>query len=457
MVDSWVWAVVSIGIIVLAIIIGLIVLIVANRRARKAAAHEAASRPPAELFSFTSLGKAAPPKRVWIVANPTKPEDYGEFRRKVAEAVLEATGQPAMWIETTVKDPGTGQAIEALKHNPSLVLAAGGDGTVRAVAAGMAHSKVPLGLLPMGTGNLLARNLELPLDLDKALKVALGPLDRHIDLAWMRLGKVAEQATIPAEGKLLLDAGAAEVRSLPKGVTEPLADEFAYTVIAGVGFDGETMAQTTPELKKKVGWTAYVLTALKSLWIERMRATVTIFHDKDNPASNYTPERRGKIPQKVEHAVRQSHTIGSPTGVSPASSSGATWDMTSLRARTILFANCGTLPFAVLAPHAKIDDGKLDVIAIDTRGGLFGWMYLTAKVWGQSAGVKPLNLKNDVGSIQFRQTASARVDIASPYPVQIDGDPIGSARTILVRVDKDALIIRVPVPLDEEVPQVSGQ
>ena len=451
MVANWVWAVVSIGIIVLAMIIGLIVLLIASRRARKVAAEAAASRPSDELFAVAQPGEAAPLKRVWIIANPTKPVDYLEFRRIVSQAVIEATGQPAMWIESTVKDPGTGQAIEALKHNPSLVIAAGGDGTVRAVAAGMAHSNVPMGLLPMGTGNLLARNLELPLDLEKALKVALGPLDRPIDLAWMRLERVTEKPEIPAEGKLLLKAKASETRALPKGVVEPLKDEFAYTVIAGVGFDGETMAQTTPELKKKVGWTAYVFTALKSLWIERLRATVTIFHDEGDEASDFVPQRRGKIPRKVEGAVRQSHTIGAPDGVSPASSSGDTWDMTSLRARTILFANCGTLPFAVLAPQAEMDDGKLDVIAIDTRGGLFGWMYLTAKVWGQSAGVKPLNLKNDVGSIQFRQTTSARVDLASPYPVQIDGDPIGSAQTILARVDRHALIIRVPVPLDEEV------
>ncbi len=388
--------------------------------------------------------------RAWIVANPIKAGvrvgGYQNFQQIVNAAVIGATGHPAMWIETSVEDPGTGQTVEALKHKPSVVIAAGGDGTVRAVAAGMAHSGVPMGLLPVGTGNLLARNLDLPLDLDKALKFALGKSTRTTDLAWMRLERVAEAATIPAEGALLKRANPAAVRTLPDGRIEPAAEEFAYVVIAGVGFDGETMAQTPAKLKKKVGWSAYVLTALKSLRIERMRATVTIFHEKGKGATVFKSTRHGYIPRKVEAAVHHSHTFGSAEGVSPASQFGDTWDMTSLRARTILFANCGTLPFATLAPQAQVDDGKLDIIAIDTRAGLLGWVHLTAKVWGQSAGMKPLNMKKDAASIQFRQTPYARVDLASAYPVQIDGDPIGSARTIIARVDRRALIMKAPRP-----------
>ncbi|WRS30701.1 diacylglycerol kinase family protein [Actinomycetaceae bacterium MB13-C1-2] len=382
--------------------------------------------------------------RAWVIVNPTKVGSYAEFQQKVSNAVILATGRPAMWIETTVEDPGTGQAIEALKYRPSLVMAAGGDGTVRAVAAGMAHSRVPMALLPMGTGNLLARNIGVPLDLDKALDTALEPVSRRMDLAWLRLERVSVASDLPAEGDLLRRAGASAVRVLPDGVNEPAKDEYAYTVIAGVGFDGQTMVDTDPSLKKWIGWTAYVLAALKSLRIERMKATVTVFHKEGESAGDFKSRRSAPIPKAVETAVRQSHTLGADKGVSPALKKEETWDMTGVRARTILFANCGVLPFAVLAPDASIDDGKMDLIALDTRAGLLGWSYLTIKVAGQSVGLKPINLKNDLGAIQFRQTSSARVDISKAYPVQVDGDPVGEARTVSVRVDKGALIVRAP-------------
>lgn len=432
MVLTWV----SVAVLVVAAIVAAVMIARANTNVK---------RHGRDLASVAGSGKKPSNHgRVWIIANPTKADDYQEFRRRVSEAVFRRTKKPAMWIETTVEDPGTGQTIEALRHKPSLVVAAGGDGTVRAVAAGMAHARVAMGLLPMGTGNLLARNLGIPLDFDKALDTALTPVSRRMDLAWLRLERVAIPPEIAAEGNLLRLADAQSVRKLPSRVSEPEPDEYAYAVIAGVGFDGETMAHTSSELKKKMGWSAYVFAALKSLRIERMKATVTIFHDRGETAGDYSPSRTGVIPAAVEQAVRQSHTIGAEGGVSPAAYQDETWDMTSLRARTVLFANCGTLPFAVLAPQASLDDGALDVIAIDTRVGLLGWLYLSAKVFGQSAGMKPLNLKNDPGSIQFRQTQRTRVDISRPYPVQIDGDPIGSARTIHARVDPGALVIRVP-------------
>ncbi len=391
-----------------------------------------------------SIPRSAVEGRTWVVVNPTKVGDYAAFRRRVSDAIIEATGRPAMWIETTVEDPGTGQAIEALKHRPGLVIAAGGDGTVRAVAAGMAHSRVPMALLPMGTGNLLARNLGVSIDLDKALATALTPISRRMDLAWMRVERVSVPAELPAEGGLLRAAGASSVRSLPDGVEEPAEDEYAYVVIAGVGFDGQTMIDTDPTLKRRIGWTAYVVAAMKSLTMERMKATVTVFHEHGENASDFVPTSRASIPKAVEMMVRQSHTLGAKDGIAPAEIEDDTWDMTAVRARTILFANCGELPFAVLAPDATIDDGKMDLIAIDTRAGLIGWGYLSVKVFGQSAGLKPINVKHDLGNIQFRQTDSARVDISKPFPIQVDGDPIGEARTLLVRVDKGALIVRAP-------------
>lgn len=432
-----VWAVCALGVVVLAAVVAVIMVVIASRTR--------AAQSQGSQYSHLVTGPVREGE-VWVVVNPVKPADYDRFRAEIDAEVAHVTGRGARWIETTVEDPGTGQTIEALRHKPSLVMAAGGDGTVRAVAAGMAHSRVPMGLLPMGTGNLLARNLGLPLSPVEAVRVALTPTSRRVDLAWLKVERVAEDSQFPAEGALLRWAGAEAVRELPAGVAEPSEDEYAYLVIAGVGFDGQTMANTTPELKKKVGWTAYVLTALPALRIERMKATVTVLSTDDGEEKVV---RRGKlhrtsIPRAVKDAVRSSSILGTSAGTARALEDDGDLKMVALRARTVLFANCGGLPFAQLAPEARIDDGELDIIAIDTQGGLLGWLYLTVKVFGNQAGLHPINVKNDLASIQFRQTALARVDISKAYPVQIDGDPIGSARTIISRVDKGALLMRVP-------------
>ena len=74
-----------------------------------------------------------------------------------------------LWLETTPEDTGRGQAEAAVAQHVDVVLASGGDGTVTACAEGVAGSGVPLAVLLAGTGNLLARNLGLPLAQDQAL------------------------------------------------------------------------------------------------------------------------------------------------------------------------------------------------------------------------------------------------------------------------------------------------
>lgn len=398
--------------------------------------------------SFDHGGPHPGADRVWVVVNPTKPSDFASFQSKIDTLSEQITGRAAVWLETTVEDPGTGQAVEALQHSPSVVIAAGGDGTVRAVAAGMSHSKVPMGIIPVGTGNLVARNLRLPLSLSEAFEVAVTGRPAAMDLAWLHAQRVDVESELPTEGSLLLRAlhrsgerreTLARVRDQ---VPDPLPNEYSYLVISGVGFDGETMANTSPKLKKAVGWSAYVFTALKSLRSERMKATITLYSPQGSPSRK--PRWARAVPAKVYRAIEDSHTIGANLPHMPASSDSEDWFTTALQARTVLMANCGTLPFTVLAPYAEIDDGALDVIAIDTQAGLLGWANLAAKVLGQGAGLRPINTRRDLGQISFQQCRSVRIDTNRPYPIQVDGDHVGSARTIVSRIDEGALIVRHP-------------
>lgn len=174
-----------------------------------------------------------------VIVNPTKVTDLDEVRRTLA-ASAEAAGRPApRLVETSEEDPGFGQTREALASGASLVCALGGDGTVRAVAQELVGTGVPLGLLPGGTGNLLARNLGAPVDdLGNALTVALTGRDRVVDVGWLVLDPTEEQRS--------------EQQPTPAG------NVHCFTVMAGLGFDAQIMDDAPEKVKERVGWAAYV-------------------------------------------------------------------------------------------------------------------------------------------------------------------------------------------------------
>lgn len=378
--------------------------------------------------------------RPWVIVNPSKHDDPGAFRAEV-DRVAADLGVPRLhWLETSVEDPGTGQTIEALARGASLVIAAGGDGTVRAVAAGLAGSGVRMGVIPSGTGNLLARNLDLPIDdVEAAVRVALGPDHRLVDCGWLRVDAVDEPSALPAEGTLVRAARTAQrVENgidLPEPESLPATDEYSFVVIAGLGFDGETMAKTDSELKKRIGWAAYVVAAFGAIASEGTRLRLLLRRPKplDDPV--------GDAPAEDETSAVVSDSATLETDPLPdAPEQEIAW----IESRTLMFANCGDLPYITLAPGARIDDGLLDVIAVDTQAGLLGWADLSWKIFAQGVGVKTFNPANSTGSIRFRQAEGASVSARTPQVVQVDGDPIGTARVLHVRIDRGALDIAVP-------------
>jgi diacylglycerol kinase (ATP) len=174
--------------------------------------------------SSTAVRQAA------VVYNPIK-VDLDAIKAAVEREEKAAGGwAQTLWFETSADDPGQGPTREAIEAGATLVIAAGGDGTVRAVAEALAGSDVKLALLPSGTGNLLARNLKLTLnDLDHSIHTAFSGVDRPIDLARIRIRR--ENDTV---------------------------DEHVYVVMAGLGIDAKMIANTDDELKAKAGWLAYV-------------------------------------------------------------------------------------------------------------------------------------------------------------------------------------------------------
>ncbi|MDP9418051.1 MAG: diacylglycerol kinase, partial [Actinomycetota bacterium] len=168
-------------------------------------------------------------RRAAVVVNPTKLEDEELFRRHVSRLLDRYGWREPMWLPTTREDTGRGMTELAVAKGAELVLACGGDGTVMACVSGIANSGVPMAVLPVGTGNLLVRNLSLPTVVEDAVDVAVTGETRRIDV-----------------GRVSTDAG-----------------EWRFAVMAGVGFDAALVGDAPETLKARVGWPAYVVSAAR--------------------------------------------------------------------------------------------------------------------------------------------------------------------------------------------------
>lgn len=182
-------------------------------------------------------------RRAAVIVNPTK-VGVDDTRTRLTIMSQRLGWADPLILETTEDDPGEGQVAEALEAGVDLICPLGGDGTVRAVATGLAGTSTPMGLLPGGTGNLLARNLGLPIDsVDDAFEVACTGRNKKIDIL-----------------RITADHGAPEVG----------------LVMAGVGFDATVMADTNENLKGAIGWPAYIVSGMKHVIGHRFNVRISM-------------------------------------------------------------------------------------------------------------------------------------------------------------------------------------
>ncbi|GAA2170313.1 diacylglycerol kinase family protein [Agrococcus versicolor] len=171
-----------------------------------------------------------------VVYNPVK-VDLDVLRRAVHQEAEAAGWGETLWLSTSEEDVGQGATREALDAGVDLIVAAGGDGTVRAVAEAARGTGTPVALLPSGTGNLLARNLDLTLDdMPGSVTAAFQGVDRPIDI------------------------GVVDVER-----EDGSRDRHAFVVMAGMGLDAKMIEHTDEDLKAKAGWAAYVQAMARSL------------------------------------------------------------------------------------------------------------------------------------------------------------------------------------------------
>ncbi len=187
-------------------------------------------------------------KKAAVIYNPTKVVDPTIFRGLIERRIEEEGWEPPIWLSTTADDPGYAMAKQAVDLGVDLVLVAGGDGTVRVVCGQLAGTGMDVAIVPSGTGNLLARNLDIPLDADRALGVAFE-------------GDVAEIDVLK--------------------VQVPERDDDYAVVMCGVGADAALLNDTDEDLKNQIGVAAYVVAGLQHVKVNPVRTTVTI--DDDEP------------------------------------------------------------------------------------------------------------------------------------------------------------------------------
>lgn len=176
--------------------------------------------------------------RAAIVVNPTKVSELPSLTQRVNAAFERAGWGEPLWYETSATQPGFEQASTAVARGVSVVVACGGDGTVRECAKAVCNTPVALGLLPAGTGNLFARAMGIPLDVDRALAIVIDGERKRVDVG--------------------------------------NANGTTFLVIAGMGFDAQMVGDASEGLKARIGIAAYVWTALRRLLEKPMHVEVTI-------------------------------------------------------------------------------------------------------------------------------------------------------------------------------------
>ncbi len=168
--------------------------------------------------------------RALLIFNPAAARTARRTKSAVTR-VFQSEGWALEVAETSRPGHAGELARRGVEDGVDLIAVYGGDGTTMQAVAGMVGADVPVGLIPGGTGNLLAGNLRLPRDPAAAARVAARGVPRRIDLGKMLRG-----------------------------------DEVRYFAVAcGTGFDAELMARTSSEAKRRWGMGAYVARAWEAM------------------------------------------------------------------------------------------------------------------------------------------------------------------------------------------------
>ena len=303
---------------------------------------------------------------ILILANPTAGAGKGRASRlrllDAAKLELEKHGHT---VHIGLEDESLAireRAENAARAGAPIIVAAGGDGTVNAVANGILRasgggkSATHLGILPMGTGNVFAFNLQLGKGWKSAVRVIREGHTRTIDAG----------LAIPLEG------ARGPSKSGKSGAPEAASERY-FLLMAGLGFDAKVIEDTSLRLKFVLRDFAYALRSLQNAVVHRGTQVTLTFPD-------------GRVHSTLS------------------------W--------ILMAGNAASYAWAIrFTEQARLDDGLLDVCLFPFENKMVSIQQVMQLLMGQHV---------ERGSAFYTKTTSVKIESSPPIPVQLDGDEWGT-------------------------------
>jgi diacylglycerol kinase family enzyme len=192
-------------------------------------------------FTSPKVFKPFRPKSATLIANPTAgggserliKEAYNLLVDRDIEVELFYTDHKGH-AETIARGVARGLEVRGTEDLAGhIVIVAGGDGTYNEVANGLVHTQIPMAILPMGTTSVLAREIKIPLNIERAVET------------------ITEGVLIEANLGLI------------ECYIQSQKTRRYFLLMAGIGFDGDTVRAVATDKKKKIGKLAYILQGFK--------------------------------------------------------------------------------------------------------------------------------------------------------------------------------------------------
>ena len=197
--------------------------------------------------------------RVFCVVNPAR-KHHDRVWQLVQDHCAALGYPPPTLLATTIAEPGGAQAQAALEAGADLVIVAGGDGTIRNVSNVLAHTGVPIGIIPTGTANIFHLNAIGKMKrLDTSVRTALLGPDISLDTGMVRLEF--------ASGEQLTDR---------------------FLVVIGVGRDALSLDGVSDRVKKITGPGAYFASGIPQLARKPLPMTVAIDNDPPETMASWS-------------------------------------------------------------------------------------------------------------------------------------------------------------------------
>lgn len=371
---------------------------------------------------------------------------------EVVEAALRRAGVnigQTLAVSALDEQPPQGAAWRAAGF--AAAVAAGGDGTVGAVASHLAQSGLPLGILPLGTANDVARSLEIPVDLAAACEVVALGLPRAVDL-----GQAMPAATEPGELAALENAarhGTASARAAGQVALATAGAYFMHTLTLGLNVEFARLA-TDAARRRRWGPLTYAASAFEAL--TRFRPVPLTVRMEGVAASAY-----GMWMPQAADAASAAGGAGSAQR-EPALREDTNGATRTISGQAIQFAAVVTPVFGgasnLRLPQVGLRDGLLDFIFVEALGPEHLWLLrerleqwtrggLAGSVPATSASAAPPDLPEvmalDLPGVWRFQARSATIMRPEDVDVTLDGE-IRGRTPATIHIARDALQVLVP-------------